>query len=131
MKIAISAESNQGLGSPIARHFGHSPFFVLVDVEEGQVKSTQSVANPFALEHQPGQIPAFLKKQGAEVVLSGGIGARAIQYFTAAGIQTATGADGTVRQSLENYLVGSFPASAPCDESVSHGHSHGHAHGHG
>ncbi|MGB5736906.1 MAG: NifB/NifX family molybdenum-iron cluster-binding protein [Thiohalocapsa sp.] len=125
MKIAITAETSQGLDSQVAQHFGHAPYFILVDIENGAVTTTQDVANPFAEAHEPGQIPDFIKQQNAEVMLSGGMGGRAIEFFKQAGIKTATGASGTVRQSLDSYLGGTLTAAAPCAESVAHGHEHG------
>lgn len=122
MKIAVTAETNQGLDSQVAQHFGHAPFFILVDVENGAVTATRDLANPFAEAHEPGQIPNFIKQQQADVMLSGGMGGRAIEFFTQAGIKTATGASGTVRASVEGYLSGTLSAAAPCSESVEHGH---------
>ncbi len=122
MKIAVTAESNNGLDSMVAQHFGHAPFFMLVDVENGEVVAAQGVVNPFAEAHQPGQIPGFIHEQKANVILSGGMGGRAIQFFEQLGIKAATGASGTVRQSLENYFGGNLKEAAPCDESVAHGH---------
>ena len=43
MKIAVTAENNNGLDSMVAHHFGHAPFFILVDVENGEVTATQGV----------------------------------------------------------------------------------------
>lgn len=122
MKIAVTAENNNGLDSMVAHHFGHAPFFILVDVENGEVTATQGVNNPFLNGHAPGQVPGFIQGQNANVMLSGGMGGRAIQFFEQAGILTATGADGTVRQALENYFGGKLTEAAPCDESVAHGH---------
>jgi len=122
MKIAITAENNNGLESIIAQHFGHAPFFILVDVEDGQVTATKGVANPFISGHAPGEVPGLIKEQNANVMLSGGMGGRAIQFFEEAGIKAATGASGTVRQSLDNYFGGKLTEAAPCDESVEHGH---------
>jgi predicted Fe-Mo cluster-binding NifX family protein len=122
MKIAVTAENNNGLESTVAHHFGHAPYFMLVDVENDEVTSTQGIANPFAENHQPGQIPGFIKQQNADVMLSGGMGGRAIQFFEQYGIKTATGAAGNVRQALENYFGGKLSEAAPCDESVAHGH---------
>jgi len=122
MKIAVTAENNNGLESAVAQHFGHAPYFILVDVENGEVTATQGVANPFVDGHAPGQVPGFIKEQKADVMLSGGMGGRAIQFFEQAGIQAATGASGTVRQALENFLGGKLKEAAPCDESVAHGH---------
>jgi predicted Fe-Mo cluster-binding NifX family protein len=122
MKIAVTAETSQGLGSVVAHHFGHAPYFILVDVEDGEVTATQDVPNPFLNGHAPGQVPGFIKEQNADVMLSGGMGGRAIQFFEQAGIKAATGATGTVRQALENYFGGKLTEAAPCDESVAHGH---------
>jgi len=122
MKIAVTAETNNGLDSMVAQHFGHAPYFILVDVENGEINSTESISNPFAEKHQPGEIPGFIKEQNAEVILSGGMGGRAIQFFEQYGIKAATGANGAVRQALENYLGGDLTEAAPCHESVEHGH---------
>jgi len=122
MKIAVTAENNNGLESVVAQHFGHAPYFIMVDVENGEVTAVQGVANPFAQAHQPGQIPEFIRQQKANVILSGGMGGRAIEFFTQAGIKAATGASGTVRQALENYFGGKLKEAAPCDDSVAHGH---------
>lgn len=122
MKIAVTAENNNGLESMVAQHFGHAPFFILVDMENGEVTSVQGIVNPFAEAHQPGQIPGFIHEQNASVILSGGMGGRAIEFFEQAGIKAVTGANGTVRQTLEGYLGGALKEAAPCDESVAHGH---------
>ena len=122
MKIVVTAESNNGLDSIVAQHFGHAPFFIIVDLEDNKVIATKGIANPFSERHEPGEIPGFIKEQNADVMLSGGMGGRAIKFFQDAGIQTATGASGTVRQSLDNFLEGNLSDDAPCDESVKHGH---------
>jgi predicted Fe-Mo cluster-binding NifX family protein len=122
MKIAITAETDQGLASPVAQHFGHTPYFVLVELKDSSVQATEVIANPFAEAHEPGQIPAFVHEQGAEVMISGGMGGRAIQFFRDAGVQTATGANGSVGDALQAYLNGQLQGAAPCAESVSHGH---------
>lgn len=122
MKIAITAETDQGLESPVAQHFGRAPYFVLATLEDGTVKTAEALANPFAEGHEPGQIPGFIQQQGAEVMISGGMGGRAIAFFQEAGIKTAAGATGTVGEALQAYLTENLPEAAPCAESVSHGH---------
>jgi predicted Fe-Mo cluster-binding NifX family protein len=122
MRIAVSAETNNGLDSVVAEHFGRCPYFALVDLEGTEVKAVEVVANPFYNGHQPGQVPGFIHQQKANVMLSGGMGGRAIQFFEQFGIQTATGASGTVRSALERYLGGDLSGAAPCKESVEHGH---------
>ncbi|MBN1266468.1 MAG: NifB/NifX family molybdenum-iron cluster-binding protein, partial [Anaerolineales bacterium] len=104
MIIAVSSESDQGLESVVSAHFGRCPFFILADVEGEEIKSVRSLQNPFFGHHQPGQVPGFIHEQGANVMLTGGMGQRAIQFFQQYGIQAATGAHGTVRHSLQMFF---------------------------
>lgn len=122
MRIAISTDTNNKLESIVAHHFGRCPYFALVDLEGREVKDVQVIDNPFYNGHQPGQVPGFIYQQNANVMLSGGMGGRAIQFFQQYGIETATGASGTVQQALEYYLDGELTGAAPCKESVEHGH---------
>lgn len=122
MKIAVTAETQQGLASPVAQHFGQAPYFVLVQLENGVISAPEVIANPFADGHEPGQIPAFIHEQGAAVMISGGMGGRAIGFFQEVGVQTATGACGTVEQALQAYQDGTLTGAAACAESVAHGH---------
>lgn len=50
-------------------------------------------------------------------MLTGGIGARASDFFQRYGIQTVTGAEGTVRQAVDTYQRNRITSSAPCHES--------------
>ena len=54
------------------------------------------------------------------MILSGGMGRRAIDFFRAYGIQVVTGASGTVRTALEKYLGGELDIAEPCQDSVAH-----------
>ena len=122
MRIAISADSDRGLESVVSPHFGRCPYFVLVDLEGREVKEVQNIANPFYGNHRPGQVPGFIHQQGANVMLTGGMGSRAIAFFQQYGIEAVTGAYGTIRTALEQYLSGELRGAAPCAESVEHGH---------
>lgn len=122
MRIAISADNNNGLDSVVSPHFGRCPCFVLVDMEGSEVKAVSAVDNPYYGNHRPGQVPAFINSHGVNVMLTGGMGHRAIMFFGQFGIQAVTGAGGSVRQSLERYLGGALQGAAPCRESVEHGH---------
>jgi predicted Fe-Mo cluster-binding NifX family protein len=124
MRVAISADSGNGLDSVVSPHFGRCPYFVLVDVDGTEVTAVQSVANPYYGNHRPGQVPGFIHNQGADVMLTGGMGMRAIAFFDQYGIEAATGASGSVRHALEQYLGGMIQGAAPCRESVQHAHDH-------
>ena len=123
MRIAFSAATEQGLDSPISPHFGRCPFYVFVELDEkNEVSSVSSIVNEHAQSHDPGQLPAYIKDQGVEVMISGGMGGRAVDFFHQYEVSVATGASGTVQESLDNYLSGKLRGDAPCAESVEHGH---------
>ena len=128
MRIAISSQTSNGLDSTVAQHFGRCPYFALVDVDDNEVQAINVIDNPFYAGHQAGQVPQFIHEQEATVMISGGMGGKAIQFFQQLGIQAATGAAGTVRDTLESYLGGELREAAPCATSVSHAHGHDHDH---
>jgi predicted Fe-Mo cluster-binding NifX family protein len=122
MRIAVSADDANGLDSVVSPHFGRCPHYVLVDVEGCEVSAVQMVENPFYGQHRPGQVPSFINNQGVNVMLTGGMGGRAIQFFGQFGIEPVTGAYGTVRLALEQYLGGELQGAAACSESEAHQH---------
>jgi len=122
MRIAVSTSNDQGLDSEVSPHFGRCPYFVLIDLDGREVSQVQTAGNPYYPDHEPGQVPAFIHSQGAGVMLASGMGGRAVALFEQYGIHPVTGASGTVRQALEQYLDGQLQGAAPCHESVAHGH---------
>jgi predicted Fe-Mo cluster-binding NifX family protein len=122
MRIAISADNSAELDSIVSPHFGRCPYYLFVTLDGDQVQGLQAVENPYYGRHEPGQVPHFIHSQGADVMLSGGMGRRAITFFQQYGIQAVTGASGTVRHALAQYLSGMLQGAAPCAESTAHAH---------
>lgn len=122
MRIAVTAEENNGLESVVAEHFGQALYFVFVDVVDGKISTAEAVPSPFGTGHAPGLVPRFIKEQRADVILSGGMGGRAVGFFEELGIRAATGATGNVRGAVERYLKGELTGAAPCNNSIEHGH---------
>ena len=81
MRIAVSADNKNGLDSVVSPHFGRCPHFILVDLQDQDVIGVREVDNPFYGQHQPGQVPGFINSLGANVMLTGGMGGRAIMFF--------------------------------------------------
>jgi predicted Fe-Mo cluster-binding NifX family protein len=113
--IAITANDDRGLAGEMSMHFGHCSHFVLATLDDNsQVKSTDVRPNPYAEQHQPGQIPDFVKSLGADVVLSGGMGGRAIEFFDELGIEVATGHRPSVGAAIDAYVAGELQGAAGC-----------------
>jgi len=95
-------------GGRLCQHFGHSEQFALVDAdpESGDLKETAYLNPP---PHEPGVLPKWLAEQGAQVVLAGGMGARAVNYFNDYGVRVVTGAEDLPPQELvRSYLQGTL-----------------------
>jgi len=127
MRIAFAAENNNGLDSQTSHHFGRCPYFIFVDLDEKEVSGVIGIENPYFAAHGPGQVPTFIDSQNARVMVSGGMGRRAVSFFEQFDIQPVTGASGLVRDTLHRYLEGELKGAEPCAESQKH-HESGHHH---
>ena len=87
-------------------HFGRCPAFTFVDIEDGKVVNKTVVDNPGALSHGRGDVPKFLHDQGANVIVSGGMGGRAIQFFEQFKIRVVLGANSSVDDTIQTILEG-------------------------
>ncbi len=112
--IAVASLDDKGLEGEVSGHFGRCPFYTLVKVRGATISDAKSVPNPHFQRHVPGVMPAFIRDLGADVILAGGMGPRAIQLFQSYGIEVVTGGLGTVRKVLEAYLGGVLTGIVPC-----------------
>ncbi|HOJ40662.1 MAG TPA: NifB/NifX family molybdenum-iron cluster-binding protein [bacterium] len=103
MKVAIPVVRGR-----LSAHFGHCEQFAIFEVDEEEKKITgQEVLE--APEHAPGLFPRWLKKQGVQVVLVGGLGQRARAFFDECGLKVITGAPEEVPEALVMaYLNGTL-----------------------
>ncbi len=111
MKIAIPSNSPGGLEAGVSGHFGHCDLYTIVDIEGGEVKKVETMANP---PHQEGGCLApvqLLADRGVNKLLAGGMGRRPLMGFNQAGIEVYfAGNQPSVGQSLEAFLAGQLPA---------------------
>ena len=122
IRVAVSADDSNGLDSVVSPHFGRCPHYVFVDIEGQKVRQVSTSVNPYYGKHSPGQVPQFIHQQRVDVMLTGGMGGRAIGFFQQYGIQAVTGAAGSVHHALEQYLGGELQSAEPCSTSLGHGH---------
>lgn len=85
-KIAIPTS-----GGLLCPHFGHCDEFTLIDVntETAEILGTEVLEAP---EHEPGLLPRWLHEQGANLIIAGGMGARAQGLFAENGVGVVVGA---------------------------------------
>jgi len=100
MRVAISTD-----GDNVAAHFGRCPSYTIVDIEENKVVDTQVIDNP---GHMPGAIPQLMSEMDVNVMIAGGMGPRAINFFNEYDIQTVVGIDGKIDDVIEALLAGTL-----------------------
>lgn len=123
-KVAIASQ-----GENVSPHFGSCPNFNIFDIEDGAVTGSVNVESP---GHDCGGLPGFLKSQGADVVVSGGMGQGALNNLQRAGMDVILGASGTAAEAAEKFARGELVSTGSlCNHNHEHGHGHGHGHGGG
>jgi predicted Fe-Mo cluster-binding NifX family protein len=86
MKIAMPVADGK-----LCMHFGHSEQFAIVEVDdESKTITGTSYLTPPA--HEPGVLPQWLNEQGADVIITGGMGRRAQGLFSQNSINVVIGA---------------------------------------
>jgi len=100
MKIAISTD-----GDEVCAHFGRAPQFSIITIEGNKVLEKEVLENP---GHTVGSIPQFLNQNGAKIIITGGMGQRAIQFFAQYGIEVIMGVSGKINDVIEKILDGTL-----------------------
>lgn len=98
MKIGVARDGDQ-----VSAHFGQCEGYMLFTVEEGTIISREEVENP---GHAPGVLPQLMADIGADLVIAGGMGPKAIDLFCEHGIDVILGAQGSLDDVVERYLRG-------------------------
>lgn len=98
MIIAISTESGN-----VCPHFGRAPQFTIIQIDDGRLIEKRIVSNP---GHTIGNIPKFMHENNVDVMLTGGMGYRAKEFFNQYNIETITGVEGSVDDIIINVLNG-------------------------
>jgi len=103
--------------STIDGHFGKANEFAVYTVKDTEIIAVTHITPP---PHAPGVVPKYLKDNEIDVVITGGMGHKAIKVFEHNGIDVILGAKGRIDVNLSEYL-GGFLSSK--ESSCSHNHT--------
>lgn len=111
MKIALPVSNGV-----LCNHFGHCDQFAIADVD-AQAKSIKGIDLVEPPPHEPGLLPRWLYEKGVNLVIAGGMGARARDLFEQKGIKVVVGARPANPEDLVmDYLKGVLVSGANvCD----------------
>lgn len=123
--VAIACATAEGLAGDVSGHFGHTPFFVVAQLDGGTIVSSRTLASP---GHGEGcSMPGFVHQLGVRAVIVGGIGAGAVNGLGAQGIDVVAGATGNAGAALAAFAKGALLTGTPSCQGHS-GQGCGHHH---
>ncbi len=119
MKIAVTYQAGS-----VFQHFGHTSQFKIYEVNEDTVVSAR-VVDTNGSGH--GALAGFLKDNGVDVLICGGIGGGAQNALTEAGIKFFGGVTGSADGAVVAYISNSlkYNPDVRCNH---HDHEHGEGH---
>ncbi len=120
MRIAVTYQMN----GEIFQHFGHTEKFKLYDIIDGEVKAMKIVS---VNGSGHGALAGFLKENGVDTLICGGIGGGAQNALKEADITFYGGAYGNADAAVVALLSGklSYNPDVKCDH---HEENHGEGH---
>lgn len=130
MKVCIPTMGRRGMDELVGEHFGRVPTYTIYDTES---KEVTVIDNDTMHMGGTGYAPDLIKGSGANVMVCGGLGRRAIGLFEQACIEVYMGASGTVREALRMFDEGKLVRATEdtaCDQHAFRGEGTGDGHGH-
>lgn len=107
MKLAIPSETDAELDSVRSGHFGHTPYFTVVEIDEGNVIGTESVKNVDHDTQGCGGVIDYVISLGVDAIMTVGMGRPPLMRFSDAGIKVYSERENAiVGDALQKFLTG-------------------------
>lgn len=104
MKVAITSHGNN-LDSEVSPVFARCPYFIMANVEDGEIKTVSPVENPAMNQRGSGNLAAqFLVNQRVDTLISGAVGPNAFNIFKQVGIKIYKLQSGSVQENLNLFV---------------------------
>jgi predicted Fe-Mo cluster-binding NifX family protein len=102
-RVVIPTEDGNGLNARLSEHFGRAPYFIIVELEEGNVSNVQVVPNEGEHFGGFGRPADRILQLRPNAVITYGMGPRALNIFQEAGIAVLRANADTVKDVVEAY----------------------------
>ena len=125
MKLAIPSETDAGLDSIRSGHFGHTPYFTIVEfADDGSIVSAEPVKNVDHDQFGCGGVIEYVMTLGVDGILTVGMGMPPLMRFTEAGITVYSEAETPmVGDAARRFAEGKVVVMSP-DMACNHGGHH-------
>jgi predicted Fe-Mo cluster-binding NifX family protein len=106
-RIVIPTEDEGALNGRLSGHFGRSPYFTVVEIDEnGDISDIQVIPNLSEHFGGPGRPSDEILKLQPDAVVTYGMGPRALSIFRQAGVAVLKTDAGSVKDVVEAYRKG-------------------------
>jgi len=106
MKVVIPTKDERG--ETLSEHFGRAPYFAWFSVVDGVVKDKGVVPNTSDHFGGTGHPPEKIRAMGGDVVVTVGMGMRAIDMFQGFGVAVLKATSTSSRENIEEFLRGNL-----------------------
>jgi len=107
--VAVSVDNKN-----VSMHFGRCEKYCLYEIQDEHIVKKTEVKNP---GHEPFFLPKFLSEKRVDVLITGGIGPRAIELFKKLNIKIITNVEGKTEKAISDYLSGKTKEETqPCEQ---------------
>lgn len=119
MKVCIPTTTQEGASAQVHEHFGSAPFFTIYDTE----KNTVEIIDNSNQHHSHGMCHPMSSLTGKEIdaVVTGGMGARAVQKLNEGGIKVYRAVPGTVENIAQQFTKGGLQEITADNACTQHG----------
>jgi predicted Fe-Mo cluster-binding NifX family protein len=90
-------------GATVSQHFGHTPEFLIVTINDGKIVSREVYQSP---GHEPGLLPRIMQQFGVTHVIAGGLGNKAREMFNERNITVISGVTGSIDDAVRALVEG-------------------------
>lgn len=114
MKIAITS-NGKNLDSNIDLRFGRAFGFIIYNLEDDSFEFIDNVQNIEAAQGAGIQAAQNVVNQNVEAIVTGHCGPKAFRVLSEAGVKIYTGAEGTVKETIEKFKKGEIEEASSAD----------------
>ena len=119
MKICIPTGTNEGTSAEVYGHFGSAPYFTIVDTEKDSVEIIKNDDQHHS--HGMCQPMNALADKKIDAVVTGGMGARAVQKLNDGGVKAFRSIPGTVADIVSQFTKGGLEEITVQNACAQHG----------
>jgi len=106
-RIIIATQGSKGLDDIVSPIFARSPFFTIIDLENGEVKNVETIENRFGMMSGGAGIAVaqYMRELNADVIIAGSFGPNSQGMLENMGIRTISMPPTPVRDILKNLRL--------------------------